>query len=149
MLGKYAMRYNPAADTWTPIPGYISGVDYRRAESASVFNRMAAQVQIFGGRGPVNDQLNFTPASNTFAFDATLPFAIFIVAVSDQYVLQSWRIGERSQESSGLPALWLQKALIPTMALLLGLQALARAARFAAFLAGAPAPGENQHGAVA
>lgn len=76
MLGNYAMRYNPAADTWTPIPGYISGVDYRRAESASVFNRMAAQVQIFGGRGPVNDQLNFTPASNTFAFDATLPFAI-------------------------------------------------------------------------
>ena len=40
-----------------------------------------------------------------------LPFAIFIVAVSDQYVLQSWRIGERSQESSGLPAVWVQKAL--------------------------------------
>lgn len=78
-----------------------------------------------------------------------LPFAIFIVAVSDQYVLQSWRIGERSQESSGLPALWLQKALIPTMAVLLALQALARAARYAAFLAGAPAPGETQHGAVA
>ena len=78
-----------------------------------------------------------------------LPFAIFIVAVSDQYVLQSWRIGERSQESSGLPALWLQKALIPSMAVLLALQALARAARYAAILAGAPAPGETQHGAVA
>lgn len=78
-----------------------------------------------------------------------LPFAVFVVLVSDQYVLQSWRIGERSQESSGLPALWVQKALIPTMALLLGVQALARAARFAAFLAGAPASGETQHGAVA
>jgi hypothetical protein len=45
--------------------------------------------------------------------------------------------------------LWLQKALIPTMAVLLALQALARAARFAAFLAGGPAPGESQHGALA
>lgn len=70
-----------------------------------------------------------------------LPFVVFVILVSDQYVLASWRIGERSQESAGLPALWLQKALIPAMALLLGLQALARAARFGAFLAGGPEPG--------
>jgi TRAP-type mannitol/chloroaromatic compound transport system permease small subunit len=66
-----------------------------------------------------------------------LPFAIFVFVVSDQYVAQSWRIGESSNESGGLPALWVQKALIPTMAILLALQALARAARQAAHLAGA------------
>jgi len=70
-----------------------------------------------------------------------LPFVVFVILVSDQYLLASWRIGERSQESAGLPALWLQKALIPAMALLLGVQALARAARFAAFLAGGSEPG--------
>jgi TRAP-type mannitol/chloroaromatic compound transport system permease small subunit len=66
-----------------------------------------------------------------------LPFAIFVFVVSDHYALQSWRIGESSNESGGLPALWVQKALIPAMALLLALQALARAARQAAHLAGA------------
>lgn len=66
-----------------------------------------------------------------------LPFAIFVVVVSDHYVAQSWRIGESSNESGGLPGLWVQKALIPTMAILLALQALARAARQAAYLAGA------------
>jgi TRAP-type mannitol/chloroaromatic compound transport system permease small subunit len=66
-----------------------------------------------------------------------LPFAIFVFAVSDQYVVQSWRIGESSNESGGLPALWVQKALIPAMAILLALQALARAARQLAQLAAA------------
>ncbi len=63
-----------------------------------------------------------------------LPFAIFVMLVSDHYVLESWRINERSNEAGGLPALWIQKALIPAMALLLALQALAWAARHAAFL---------------
>lgn len=75
-----------------------------------------------------------------------LPFAIFAFVASDHYVLQSWRIGESSNESGGLPSLWLQKALIPAMALLLALQALARAARQAAQLAGAEASASH-HGA--
>jgi TRAP-type mannitol/chloroaromatic compound transport system permease small subunit len=74
-----------------------------------------------------------------------LPFAVFVFVASDHYVLQSWRIGESSNESGGLPALWVQKSLIPTMALLLALQALARAARQAAHLAGADA-GTPMHG---
>lgn len=71
-----------------------------------------------------------------------LPFAVFIGVYSIDYVLQSWRIGESSNETGGLPALWLQKALIPGMAITLGLQALARAARFAAQLADVPTPME-------
>jgi TRAP-type mannitol/chloroaromatic compound transport system permease small subunit len=77
-----------------------------------------------------------------------LPFAIFVLVVSDHYVAQSWRIGESSNESAGLPALWVQKALIPAMALLLALQALARAARQAARLAGAEVPQAAHSGAL-
>ena len=58
-----------------------------------------------------------------------LPFAVFVFLVSDDYVLRSHAIGERSGEPGGLPALWLQKALIPAMAVLLAVQALASAAR--------------------
>jgi TRAP-type mannitol/chloroaromatic compound transport system permease small subunit len=74
-----------------------------------------------------------------------LPFAIFVFVVSDHYVAQSWRIGESSNESGGLPALWVQKAMIPAMAVLLALQALATAARQAARLAGAKER-ETAHG---
>jgi TRAP-type mannitol/chloroaromatic compound transport system permease small subunit len=77
-----------------------------------------------------------------------LPFAIFVFVVSDHYVAQSWRIGESSNESGGLPALWVQKALIPAMAVLLALQALARAARQAARLAGTEAPAAAHGGAL-
>jgi TRAP-type mannitol/chloroaromatic compound transport system permease small subunit len=66
-----------------------------------------------------------------------LPFAVFVAVISSRYVWHSWQIGERSNETDGLPALWLQKSLILGMALTLALQALARATRFAAKLAGA------------
>lgn len=74
-----------------------------------------------------------------------LPFALFVVAVSDHYVYESWRIGENSNESGGLRQLWLLKALIPAMAVLLALQALARAARCGARLAAADTP-SGEHG---
>lgn len=61
-----------------------------------------------------------------------LPFALFVIVISQPYVLTSFQIGERSAEPGGLPFLWLQKALIPAMALLLIVAALARAARAAA-----------------
>lgn len=77
---------------------------------------------------------------------AVLPFAVFILVVSEHYVATSFRIGERSPEPGGLRWLWLQKALIPSMALLLALAALARAARAAAaWLELAPRP-ERQAG---
>lgn len=60
-----------------------------------------------------------------------LPFALFVLVVSSDYVWRSFAMGERSPEAGGLPALWAQKALIPSMAILLLLQALASAARAA------------------
>lgn len=56
-----------------------------------------------------------------------LPFCLFTFWISLDYVAESWRIGERSREPGGLPALWLLKALIPATAVLTALQGLARA----------------------
>ena len=76
MFGNYATKYNPGTDTWSVIPGYTTGADYRRAESASVYNPMTRQVQAFGGRGPVDEQMNFSVQTATFAFGPALPFAL-------------------------------------------------------------------------
>ncbi len=61
-----------------------------------------------------------------------LPFALFVLAVSYSYVATSFAIGERSNEPSGLSYLWMVKALIPTFAVLLILQALASACKLLA-----------------
>ena len=61
-----------------------------------------------------------------------LPMCGYIFFESLPYVQQSWEIGERSREASGLPGLFLLKTLIPLTALLLALQGvsdLVRAAR--------------------
>lgn len=54
-----------------------------------------------------------------------LPFAGFMLWISVDYVAASLRMGESSQESGGLPAIYLLKALIPASAVLLILQGLA------------------------
>ena len=51
-----------------------------------------------------------------------LPVCGYIFFESLPYVRQSWEIGERSREASGLPGLFLLKTLIPLTALLLALQ---------------------------
>lgn len=61
-----------------------------------------------------------------------LPLCGYIFFESLPYVQQSWEIGERSREASGLPGLFLLKTLIPLTALLLALQGVSdmvRAAR--------------------
>ena len=76
MFGNYATKYNPGTDSWSVIPGYTTGADYRRAESASVYNPMTRQIQAFGGRGPTDVQMNFSVQTATFAFGPALPFAV-------------------------------------------------------------------------
>jgi TRAP-type mannitol/chloroaromatic compound transport system permease small subunit len=61
-----------------------------------------------------------------------LPLCGYIFFESLPYVQQSWEIGERSREASGMPGLYLLKTLIPLTALLLALQGVSdmvRAAR--------------------
>ena len=58
-----------------------------------------------------------------------LPFALTLVFLSLPYAARSWAILERSQESSGLPLVFLIKTLIPLFALLMALQGVAQAIR--------------------
>jgi len=65
-----------------------------------------------------------------------LPFAIFLISSSADYVSQSWRIGEGSTEPDGLRIVYLLKTLIPVTGVMLGLQAIADIIRNALLLAG-------------
>jgi len=58
-----------------------------------------------------------------------LPFALVLIWLSAPYAARSWAILERSQESSGLPLVFLLKTLIPTFAALMALQGIAQAIR--------------------
>ena len=65
-----------------------------------------------------------------------LPFMLVLAWFAIPYVARSWAILERSRETSGLPAVFLLKTLIPLFALLMALQGIAQAIRAAAVLAG-------------
>ena len=68
-----------------------------------------------------------------------LPFALALVFLSVPYVARAWTILEGSRETSGLPAVFLLKTLIPLFAALLALQGVAQALRAALTLAGVDA----------
>lgn len=58
-----------------------------------------------------------------------LPFCIFIVAISAEYVAASWSAREGSRDPGGLPGWFLLKTLLPVSAVLLLLQGLAETGR--------------------
>lgn len=64
-----------------------------------------------------------------------LPFMLVLAALALPYVRQSWTVLERSRETSGLPAVFLLKTLIPVFAILFALQGIAQAIRAASALA--------------
>jgi len=63
-----------------------------------------------------------------------LPFVFVLLLLSVPYAARSWAIFEHSQETSGLPLVFVLKTLIPLFALLMALQGIAQAARAAAVL---------------
>ncbi len=63
-----------------------------------------------------------------------LPFALVLIWLSVPYVVRSWAVLERSQESSGLPLVFVLKTLIPLFAALMALQGVAQAIRALAVL---------------
>jgi TRAP-type mannitol/chloroaromatic compound transport system permease small subunit len=65
-----------------------------------------------------------------------LPLTLVLVVLSVPYVARSWTILEGSRETSGLPAVFLLKTLIPLFAVLLALQGIAQAIRAARVIAG-------------
>ncbi len=67
-----------------------------------------------------------------------LPLCAFLLWASFPYVEGAWRIGERSREAGGLPALYLLKTAIPALAVLLALQGVSGALRCVVTLARRP-----------
>src|SRR5262249_23580043 len=65
-----------------------------------------------------------------------LPFTLALLWLSLPYAQRSWAILERSQETSGIPAVFLLKSLIPLFAGLMALQGVAQALRAIAALRG-------------
>ncbi len=61
----------------------------------------------------------------------TLPLALFIGALSWQYVADAWARGETSSEPGGLPWVWALKTLLLSFSAQLALQAIADAIRHA------------------
>jgi TRAP-type mannitol/chloroaromatic compound transport system permease small subunit len=57
------------------------------------------------------------------------PVTLTLLWLSWPYAARSWAVLERSQEASGLPAVYLLKTLIPVFAALMALQGVAQAAR--------------------
>lgn len=58
-----------------------------------------------------------------------LPFALWLIWLSWPYAARSWAILERSHETSGLPAVFILKSLIPLFAALLALQGVSQLIR--------------------
>jgi TRAP-type mannitol/chloroaromatic compound transport system permease small subunit len=63
-----------------------------------------------------------------------LPFMLVLLWLSVPYVARSWAILERSQESSGLPIVYILKTVIPVFAMLMALQGVSQAVRALASL---------------
>jgi TRAP-type mannitol/chloroaromatic compound transport system permease small subunit len=63
-----------------------------------------------------------------------LPFMLVLLWFAWPYVMRSWAILERSRETSGIPAVYLLKTLIPLFALMMALQGVAQAIRAASTL---------------
>jgi TRAP-type mannitol/chloroaromatic compound transport system permease small subunit len=59
------------------------------------------------------------------------PFTLVLLRFSIPFAARSWAVLERSQETSGLPLVFLLKTVIPLFALLMALQGVAQAIRAA------------------
>jgi TRAP-type mannitol/chloroaromatic compound transport system permease small subunit len=60
-----------------------------------------------------------------------LPFMLVLAWFAVPYVERSWALLERSRETSGIPAVFLLKTLVPLFALLMALQGVSQAIRAA------------------
>jgi TRAP-type mannitol/chloroaromatic compound transport system permease small subunit len=58
-----------------------------------------------------------------------LPFALVLLWLSIPFAARSWVVLERSQETSGLPLVFLLKTLVPLFAAMMALQGVAQAIR--------------------
>ena len=105
------------AAAWTLREGGHVRVDVLYADAAP---RTKAMIDLFG------------------ALLLLLPFMLVLAWFAVPYVGRSWAILERSRETSGIPAVFLLKTLIPLFAVLMALQGLSQAVRAAHALRSPP-----------
>ena len=65
-----------------------------------------------------------------------IPFCLYIIVISWNYVSLSWSLLEGSRDAGGIPAVFLLKTMIPVMAILLMLQGIAQGLRSILLLTG-------------
>ncbi len=73
-----------------------------------------------------------------------VPFCLFIIFISWNYVSLSWSLLESSRDAGGLPAVFLLKTTIPAMAVLVMLQGIAQGLRSILLLSGHAMSEEGQ-----
>ena len=73
-----------------------------------------------------------------------VPFCLFIIFISWNYVSLSWSLLESSRDAGGLPAVFLLKTTIPAMAVLVMLQGIAQGMRSILLLSGHAMSEEDQ-----
>jgi TRAP-type mannitol/chloroaromatic compound transport system permease small subunit len=103
------------AAAWTLLAGGHVGVDVFYADASP---RSKAWVDLLG------------------SLLLLLPFMLVLAWFAVPYVERSWAILERSRETSGIPAVFMLKTLVPLFALLMALQGIAQAIRAAHALRG-------------
>ncbi|MBS0535154.1 MAG: TRAP transporter small permease subunit [Proteobacteria bacterium] len=112
---------------------------------AALFLLAAAWTLAAGGHVRVDIFYAEAPPRRRAAIDLAgsllllLPFALLLLYLSLPFAARSWAILERSQETSGLPFVYVLKTLVPVFAALMALQGIAQAIRSLAVLrAGRP-----------
>jgi TRAP-type mannitol/chloroaromatic compound transport system permease small subunit len=124
VLARYAFSAGSVAAQetvlWLHAAIFLLGLAYALRHGAHV------KVDVFSQRWPAP-----TRAWVDFGAGALLllPFCVFIVMMSWDYVGASWSAREGSRDPGGLPAWYLLKALLPLSAVLLLLQGLAETIR--------------------
>jgi TRAP-type mannitol/chloroaromatic compound transport system permease small subunit len=116
-LGSVALQ---EAVLWLHASIFLLGLGYTLRHDGHV------RVDVFSQRWTPRARARMTVAGAALLL---LPFCVFMLAMSWDYVAASWSAREGSRDPGGLPGWYLLKALLPVSAALLFLQGLALALR--------------------
>lgn len=124
VLARYAFNAGSVAAQeamlWLHAAIFLLGLGYTLRHEGHV------RVDVFSQRWSARARARVTLLA-TLAL--LLPFCVFMLAMSWDYVAASWSAREGSRDPGGLPGWYLLKSLLPLSAALLMLQALAQTVR--------------------
>lgn len=124
VLARYAFNAGSVAAQeavlWLHASLFLLGLGYTLRHDGHV------RVDVFSQRWSAKARARVTLAA---ALALLLPFCVFMLAMSWDYVAASWSAREGSRDPGGLPGWYLLKALLPVSAALLFLQGVALALR--------------------